>query len=81
MVATLRVLSSVFKLRIGVFCALAAIAGALATKGVLPDAGQIAAVAMAVLISAAAAGVLPVNQSTAGYAGFPPQGDAVFARR
>ncbi len=56
MVATLRVVSSVFKLRIGVFCALAAIAGALATKGEVGDPGQIAAVAMAVLVSAAAAG-------------------------
>jgi heme o synthase len=56
MVSTLRALGSVFKLRIGVFCALAAIAGALATRGVAPSIGQTAAVAFAVLISAASAG-------------------------
>lgn len=56
MVTTLRALSTVFKLRIGLFCALAAIAGALATKGASPPPGQLAAVALAVLISAASAG-------------------------
>jgi heme o synthase len=56
MAANLRILASVFKLRIGVFCALAAMAGALVTKGTHPDAMQVAAVALAVLLSAAAAG-------------------------
>lgn len=56
MVSTIKVLSSVFKLRIGVFCALAAIAGALVTKGAVVAPGPVAAVAMAVLFSAAAAG-------------------------
>ncbi|CAA7617163.1 Protoheme IX farnesyltransferase 2 [Candidatus Terasakiella magnetica] len=56
MAAQLKMLASVFKLRIGVFCALAAIAGALTTKGILPEPGQVAGVAFAVLLSAAAAG-------------------------
>jgi protoheme IX farnesyltransferase len=54
--ATVRALGSVFKLRIGFFCALAATAGALATRGVTPAPGQTAAVAAAVLVSAASAG-------------------------
>ncbi|MBI3446220.1 MAG: protoheme IX farnesyltransferase [Magnetospirillum sp.] len=56
MVANLKILASVFKLRIGVFCALAAIAGALVTKNSLPETGPVLAVALAVLLSAAAAG-------------------------
>jgi protoheme IX farnesyltransferase len=56
MTVNLKVLASVFKLRIGVFCALAAIAGALVTPGAVPQVSQVAAVAVAVLLSAAAAG-------------------------
>ncbi|WP_096702138.1 heme o synthase [Magnetospirillum sp. 15-1] len=56
MTANLKVLASVFKLRIGVFCALAAIAGALVTPGAVPATSQVVAVAVAVLLSAAAAG-------------------------
>jgi protoheme IX farnesyltransferase len=56
MAANLKVVASVFKLRIGLFCALAAIAGALVTPGLSPDALQVTAVAVSVLLSAAAAG-------------------------
>ena len=56
MAVTFRTLASVFKLRIGLFCALAAIAGALVNKGALPETAPVVAVAFAVLLSAAAAG-------------------------
>lgn len=53
---TLKTLVSLFKLRIGVAVAISAVAGAMATPGLTPDAGQIAIVALAVLLSAASAG-------------------------
>ncbi|MBF0333030.1 MAG: protoheme IX farnesyltransferase [Alphaproteobacteria bacterium] len=52
----LRTLGSVFKLRIGVFVAISAVAGALAQPGSAPSPGVIAAVAFATLLSAASAG-------------------------
>jgi heme o synthase len=54
--ATLRAIGAVLKLRIGVFCALAAVAGALATPKVVPPALPTVAVAVAVLLAAASAG-------------------------
>jgi protoheme IX farnesyltransferase len=53
---TLRLLSSVFKLRIGVAITLSALAGLAVTPGPAPEAWQVAVLAAAVLLSSASAG-------------------------
>jgi protoheme IX farnesyltransferase len=56
MTETLRLLSSVFKLRIGVAITLSALAGLAVSPGPAPAAWQIAVLALAVLLSSASAG-------------------------
>jgi protoheme IX farnesyltransferase len=56
MTETLRLLSSVFKLRIGVAIMLSALAGLAVTPGPAPEAWQVALLAAAVLLASASAG-------------------------
>ncbi len=53
---TVRLLSSVFKLRIGLAIMLSALAGLAVTPGAAPEAWQVAVLALAVLVSSASAG-------------------------
>ena len=55
---TLRLIASVFKLRIGVAILMSALAGLAVTPGEMPAAWRIAVLALAVLLSAGAAGVI-----------------------
>ncbi|MDH3475029.1 MAG: protoheme IX farnesyltransferase, partial [Rhodospirillales bacterium] len=56
MAATLRLIGSLFKLRIAVAITLCALAGAAVTPGAAPAAWQLAALGFAVMLSAASAG-------------------------
>ena len=56
MMVTVRTLCSVFKLRIGVAIMLSALAGVAVTPGPVPEAWQVAVLAIAILLSSASAG-------------------------